>query len=246
LNSVKAFVLCAGRGERPEPLSTVLPKCLWPIGGKPCVRVIVERLRQSVDKIYICCLEKDFSLYAHEFRDFPSINFLASAEPWGTAGQILSREARMTGPDVTIREQTNAFLIHYGDCLVDVDFKDLLRAHRASMATATLVLSNRVRSEYGRVELGDAAGYRGVEVVQFEEKPFLSGWTWTGIAVLSPNVIEHLAAGKDFGKDIFPQLLSKGALIYPYKVEKPYIDIGNIRSYLQANELASRGELFVQ
>ena len=242
----KAFILCAGRGERLWPLSTVLPKCLWPIGGKPCVRHIVERLPLlSVDgaehyEVYICCLEKDLPLYKHEFRDLVyGVKFLSTSEPLGTAGQLVP--AQKDYPPIPLDEP---FLIHYGDCLVDVDFTDLLKVHRESRASATLVLSNRVRSEFGQVKLMDAGGYKEVQVVQFQEKPFLQGWTWTGIAVLNPDVVQYLGVSLDFGKDVFPQLLSKGALIYPYKVEKSYYDIGTIRAYTDVNVLAEGGRLF--
>ena len=233
-----AFVLCAGKGERLWPLSAVLPKCLWPIGGKPCVRVIVDNLLKSHIDVTICCLFDDFSLYQHEFRDVSGINFRESATPLGTAGQINAQMVRMTGPD--FEHFKDDILVVYGDCLVDVDYTKLLKVHRESRATATLVLSNRVRSEFGDVNVHGQHD----AVVGFHEKPFLPGWTWTGVAALNPDASEYLIPGKDFAIDVFPEMLSKGHHLHAYKVEKAYYDIGTVSAYSRVNELAKQGRLF--
>lgn len=154
-----AFVLASGHGERLWPLSALLPKPLWPVGGIPCARLIVDRLLLTLkpEDIFLTCLLGDKDLFQHEFRDIP-LKIVDSIEPRGTSGEL------MPGFDYEFDE----VVLHYGDCLVKVDFGELLRAHRlnaAKGAVATLVFSNNVRSELGQAKLKDE------QVYEFNEKP---------------------------------------------------------------------------
>jgi CTP:molybdopterin cytidylyltransferase MocA len=38
----RMFILAGGKGERFFPFSSLIPKCLIPVAGKPCLRWIVE------------------------------------------------------------------------------------------------------------------------------------------------------------------------------------------------------------
>ena len=87
--------------------------------------------------------------------------------------------------------------------------------------------------EYGLVEYAPDGRVTG-----FLEKP---GWAQvvtdaanTGIYILSPEVLDHIPAGRpfDFAKDLFPQLLRDGMPLYAYETEAYWCDIGDLHSYV--------------
>jgi mannose-1-phosphate guanylyltransferase len=41
-STVKAFLLVAGRGERLQPLTDTIPKCMLPINGKPLLEIWLD------------------------------------------------------------------------------------------------------------------------------------------------------------------------------------------------------------
>jgi mannose-1-phosphate guanylyltransferase len=42
-STMKAFLLVAGRGERLQPLTDTIPKCMLPINGKPLLEIWLEQ-----------------------------------------------------------------------------------------------------------------------------------------------------------------------------------------------------------
>lgn len=226
LSMIKAFVLCAGKGERLWPVSEILPKVLLPVGGKACVRHIVEKLLPDFN-VTLCVLKKDMDLFTHEFRD-ADVRYNFEEEPLGTAGQI---PKSLLGPDET-------FLVWYGDCLIDIDVKDFVAFHELHHNDVSLVLTTRAKSEYGQVTRD------GARVTSFAEKPFLERSTWTGVGLFNGNTRNKLGPGRDFGSDVIPDLIKANFKVGAYLVDSDYYDIGNIRAYRTVNRLASEGKLF--
>src|ERR1700690_1052023 len=88
-NPTRLLILAGGKGERLFPFSSVIPKCLIPVAGKPCVRWIVEdALQQGFDDIVLCINKKDEANFKHEFRDLDVI-FSVNCEATGTVDELL-------------------------------------------------------------------------------------------------------------------------------------------------------------
>ncbi len=87
-NNTRFIVLAGGKGERLFPFSSVIPKCLIPVAGKPCVRWIVEdAIQQGFKDIVLCINKKDESNFMYEFRDL-DIKFSVNCEPTGTEDEL--------------------------------------------------------------------------------------------------------------------------------------------------------------
>ncbi|HBS92932.1 MAG TPA: nucleotidyl transferase, partial [Firmicutes bacterium] len=58
----------------------------------------------------------------------------------------------------------------------------------------------------------------------------------TGIYILEPSVLDYFEGGRqfDFSKDLFPRLLEDGVPMYGYISNNYWCDIGDLRSYRQA------------
>lgn len=225
---MKCFVLGAGEGTRLWPFSSVIPKVLMPVGAKPCVRWIVEAVLQQGFEPVLCILSKDATLFHHEFRDLKQVFIHGDPEPRGTGGQI---------PLDLLGEEP--FAVWYGDNLIRVDLQGVVSGHRRTGAMATLVVTKKVRLDYGRITLDT----QGMQVKGFEEKPFIGEYLWTGVAVFEPGIREHLRAGVDLASGVFPILLRQGKAVYADPTDAEWFDIGTLGAYLRVNEMAARGGL---
>ncbi len=135
----KAMVFAAGLGTRLRPLTDTMPKALVPVGGRPMLEIVVERLRESGFT--------DIVINMHHFADM--------VEAWasGREGITLSDERHElldTGGGIRhaipLLRNTDRFLIHNVDILSNADLPAFWAA--GEDADATLLVSDRKTSRY--------------------------------------------------------------------------------------------------
>ena len=225
---MKAFILAAGKGNRLQPYTSLIPKPLLPVGGKTCIRYIVERLiRQGFKEITICVNMARLSMFQHELRDI-DVTFTTSQKPLGTAGELLNCRDLID----------DDFLLHYADELTAINLKQLVELHNSTTdGLATLAMVNRFPLPVGLIKL------KGFEVQSIHEKQYIKVPFWVGIAVLRKEILEYAKMGDDFARDVFPRVLDDGRKIHAHVFETDWIDIGTISRYRHANELAEKGLL---
>lgn len=223
---MKAFVLAAGVGTRLQPYTSLIPKPLLPVGGKPCIRYILNRLiRQGFEDIVVCVNDSHLSMFKHELRDL-DVSFSINSKPLGTAGEIFNCRDLID----------DDFLIYYADELTNIKLNKLVEFHNSKKdGLATLALVNQFPLPVGLINL------KGCEVQSIEEKTSLNISFWVGIAVIRKEILEYINLGDDFARDIFPRVLDEGRKIYTKTFETEWIDIGNISRYKYANALAEKG-----
>jgi len=210
----KAMLLAAGQGTRLRPLTTRIPKCMVPLGGRPVLEYAIERLGQygvSHVMINLCYLP---NVVVNHFGDGSrwgvEISYSVEREPLGTAGGVKNVASFFDGP----------FFVWYGDNLSTCKLDRLYEFHRSKGGLATLALHYR--------EDPTASGIVGLDdddrIVRFLEKPrpdqVFSHWVSAGIFVLEPDVLEAISADEasDFGRDVFPALLAGGQPLYGYRM----------------------------
>ena len=234
---IRIFLLAGGKGERLYPYTDIMDKSLLPVYNKPAIRHIVDNILNSniiIDKIVVCCLKKFEPLFKHEFRDCPKVITYAAEEPLGTLGHILQcyNDGLITDNDI--------ILIHYADCMIKADYDKLIIL--AKDKGTTILVSNNVNSEYSRVK------FRMNKIVGFKEKGKIPYYTWTGVMSMRGKDLREFSNNMpekpDFAIDLFPRLVKEGRLYY-IMTDKSWIDIGNIRSYRIACQLAEEGKLFL-
>ncbi|HLI27388.1 MAG TPA: sugar phosphate nucleotidyltransferase [Chloroflexota bacterium] len=233
----RALLLAAGEGTRLRPLTADRPKPMLPVAGKPLLAHLVELLRQhgitelAINLHYCPTVITD---YFGDGRQF-GVQITYSYEPTllGTAGA-----ARQLA---WFFDRT--FLVLYGDVLTDLNLTALLEWHRAHEARATLALYEvDDPTRCGIVEL-DADD----RITRFVEKPAaaagLGRLANAGAYVLEPAVLAAVPPGRpcDFGRDVFPALLARGAALYGYRTDSYVLDIGSPERYTQANADLSAG-----
>jgi mannose-1-phosphate guanylyltransferase len=215
-----AMILAAGLGTRLRPLTDRLAKPLVPVGDRPAVSHVIERLRAAgVPRIVL-----NAHHHAAQLRAFVATQAAValSEEPelLGTAGGVARAAPLLGGGDV---------LIWNADILADIDAQALVAAHASE---ATLVVQPMPA---GQGSIGvDAAG----RIVRLRAERFgeeTSGGQFPGVYVLGEALRSRLPERGGIIEDLLVPALARGATLRAFPFTGTWRDIGTIDSYLEAN-----------
>lgn len=199
---MKAIILAGGRGTRLAEETSLRPKPMVEIGGKPIIWHIMN--------IYAGCGLKDFLVacgYKGEIiKEYFHTCFIHNSDYFVDLSTGIQEVVRSVGIDWRIGlidtgldTQTGGrilrlqrwignetFLVTYGDGLSNVDVCDLIAYHRrhGRLATVTAV---HPPARFGALLLDDE------RVTQFSEKPQTrEGWINGGFFVFEPGIFSYL------------------------------------------------------
>jgi glucose-1-phosphate cytidylyltransferase len=203
--TMKAVILAGGFGTRIEEESTLRPKPMVEIGGKPLLWHIMKIYSaHGVNEFIICCGYKGYVIkeyFANYFLHMSDVTFRMSdnsvkvhhnhAEPW-TVTLVDTGDNSMTGGRLKrvyeyIKDE-DAFCFTYGDGLSDVDITKLIDFHKSHGKQATIT-ATRPPGRYGALKIADENS-----VLNFKEKPEGdASWINGGFFVLSPRVLDRIS-----------------------------------------------------
>jgi mannose-1-phosphate guanylyltransferase len=237
---MKAFILAAGKGERLRPLTDSLPKPMIPLNGRPLLEYTVEWLRGHGFDDLVINLHHLPDVVKRHFGDGKRfevrIRYSFEPELLGTSGALAPwRDFFGEG----------TFLVMYGDNLTNCDLQRPLRLHQAKQALATIVAHEREDvTKSGMVVMGEDD-----RVQAFREKPApeeaVSHWVSAGMLLAEPGIFEDIPESgfSDFGRDVFPALLTRGAPVYGYRMTEAIRWADTVEDYRRLQELAAAGQL---
>ena len=224
--ALPAMVLAAGLGTRLRPLTDHSAKSLVPVGDRPALAHVLDRLAAAgVTRVVVNAHHR-----AREVRDFVAARSAGVAvseerELLGTAGG-LARAAELLGA-------AGDALVWNADIVADVDPIALVAAHAAAAGRdATLVVQPR---EPGQGSVGlDAAGrivrLRGERIAEESR-----GGEFLGIHVIGAALRGRLPERGCLVGDVYIPALHQGASFEAFVWDRPFFDVGEPRSYLAAN-----------
>ena len=206
---MKAVILAGGLGTRISEETTVRPKPMVEVGGKPLLWHIMKLYsHHGIQEFVVCCGYKGYIIkeyFANYFLHMSDVTFDMSrnamevhhrnAEPWKVT-LVDTGDQTMTGGRLRrvarYIEDDELFCLTYGDGVSDVNISELISFHRASgvMATLTAIYPP---GRFGALELS------GNKVRRFAEKPQGDGSMINGgFFVLSPKVLSYIAGDETF------------------------------------------------
>ena len=227
-----AFVLCAGLGERLRPMTLATPKPLVPVWNRPLLAHTLDALAAwGVREVYL-----NTHWLAGQVRDFIAdydgplaLHELHEPEILGTGGCL-----RALAPHLG----EEPFWLVNGDIVFDFDPAPLVEAFEASGRFAAAWLEPKrgprtVETDYaGRITCWHSPT-PGVEHTA----------TFTGVSLLSPEVIRHLPEGKTvcsvveaFENAMFANRFVRGVFLS----EAYWNDAGTPEAYLQVHRDARK------
>jgi D,D-heptose 1,7-bisphosphate phosphatase len=221
----QAVILAGGKGTRLASRLNGLPKPLVDVDGIPLLgRQLVQLKTAGFQKILVLVSHQK-QLIVDFCHSLSSVNFLIEVRddgdiPLGTAGAV----------HASLEVLEERFLVVYGDTLFDVDLNKFWNTHINNGAEGTLFLHpNDHPHDSDLVEINENGN-----VTAFHSKPHAVGALMRNLVNAALYVIEKKlitnyepAEGiSDFGKDLFPEMLSKGHKLQGY-VSFEYIkDLG--------------------
>ena len=232
-----AFLLCAGWGQRLQPLTNQVPKPLVPICGVPLCQFALSRIASlGVERIVINThrLAGEFIRLFPEYPQpsrYHGVPVLFRHEPvlLETAGGLKNIEdLLLSGP----------VLVHNGDILAELDLAALCDAHAKSGALCTLAL----RSSGGPLQVGFDAGSGLVTDIRGELGSSAPRFLYTGVCVVEPPLLSRIPAGEPLSfVPVWLDALRAGEKIAGVVLDGGvWRDIGNIEEYLRIHaDLAS-------
>ncbi|MCW2959128.1 MAG: rfbF [Solirubrobacterales bacterium] len=196
---MKAVILAGGFGSRLSEETSLRPKPMVEIGGKPILWHIMKiYAAHGIDEFIVCLGYKGYVIkewFANYALHTSDVTFdmrtgqmevhHSTTEPWrvtlvetGADTQTGGRLGRV----LPYLQDEEDFCFTYGDGVGDVDITALVAFHRASGAEATLT-AVQPQGRFG------ALGLDGDRVERFQEKPRGDGaWSNGGFFVLKPSV----------------------------------------------------------
>jgi len=227
-----AVVLVGGFGTRLRPLTNTVPKAMLPIAHVPLlVRLIAQLEAGGVDHVTLALgfLPEPFVAAFPDGRcGGVQLDYAIEPEPLDTAGAI-----RFAADHAGVAD---TFVVVNGDVLTDLAIADIVTAHRAADAEATIhLIGVEDPSAFGVVEL-DGSG----RIVRFVEKPAPgtepSNLINAGTYVLEPSVLDRIPLGErsSIERDTFPAIARDGRF-HSLATDDYWIDAGRPDLYRQAN-----------
>ncbi|MEC5163432.1 MULTISPECIES: glucose-1-phosphate cytidylyltransferase [unclassified Janthinobacterium] len=200
---MKAVILAGGLGTRLSEETTVKPKPMVEIGGKPILWHIMKNYSaHGINDFVICCGYRGYVIkefFANYFMHTSDVTFDLQknamevherhAEPWRVTLIDTGAETMTGGRLKRVRQHVDndeAFCFTYGDGVADVDIGASIAFHKAhgKLGTMTAV---QPPGRFGAIDID------GQRIVSFKEKPQGDGnWINGGYFVLSPRVIDYI------------------------------------------------------
>ncbi|NEQ21146.1 MAG: glucose-1-phosphate cytidylyltransferase [Microcoleus sp. SIO2G3] len=202
---MKAVILAGGLGTRISEETSVRPKPMVEVGGKPILWHIMKTYSAyGIDEFIICCGYKGYVIkeyFANYFLHMSDVTFdmrfnqmnvhSGYAEPWKVT-LVDTGENTMTGGRLKrVKEHVgkDTFCFTYGDGVSAVNIKELLDFHKEQKTLATLT-ATRPAGRFGALALAEDDN----KIASFREKQDGDGaWINGGYFVLEPEVIDYIA-----------------------------------------------------
>lgn len=201
---MKAVILAGGLGTRLSEETSLRPKPMVEIGGKPILWHIMKMYSShGVNDFVICCGYKGYVIkeyFANYFLHMSDVTFNMRdnkmevhekrVEPWSVT-LIDTGDNSMTGGRLKRVakhiENEESFFLTYGDGVGDIDIAATLDFHKSHGKAATMT-ATYPPGRFGSLEINES------KVESFREKPKGDGALINGgFFVLSPKVLDYIS-----------------------------------------------------
>jgi glucose-1-phosphate cytidylyltransferase len=208
---MKAVILAGGLGTRLSEETTIKPKPMVEIGGKPILWHIMKLYsHHGINDFVICCGYKGYVIkeyFANYFLHMSDVTFDMEnnqmqvhqrfAEPWKVT-LVDTGDETMTGGRLKrvadyVKDE-EAFCLTYGDGVGDIDITALIAFHEAQDVKATLT-ATIPPGRFGALDL------KGSKVNSFREKPQGNRWIQCATKFILKNCGNRAKHRGRFGRE---------------------------------------------
>jgi glucose-1-phosphate cytidylyltransferase len=251
---MKVVILAGGLGTRLTEETTLRPKPMIEIGGKPILWHIMKIYEQYGFNDFVICLGYKGHIIKEYFINYYLYNSDITVELGSNKMDIHysnSESFKVTLVDTGISTNTagrikriqkyignETFMLTYGDGVSNVNIIDLVKFHTESGTLAT-VTSIQLPSQFGTMEIDEHSA-----VKQFREKPNDKNiWINGGYFVLEPEIFTYLDGDMETTQwEKGPLLeITKAGQLSAYKHFGFWKSMDALRDKIELEELWSTG-----
>ena len=250
---MKAVILAGGLGTRISEETSMRPKPMVEIGGKPILWHIMKTYSaHGINDFVICCGYKGYVIkeyFANYFLHMSNVTFDMEhnkmevhqryAEPWKVT-LVDTGEETMTGGRLKRVVQylmgEEVFCFTYGDGLSDVNITELIAFHKRQNVKATLT-ATFPPGRFGALDMTNS------KVNSFKEKPKGDGGMINGgFFVLSPKVIDYIVDDETIWERAPLERLAKEGNLAAFQHEGFWQPMDTLRDKVYLEELWQSGK----
>lgn len=217
--------MAGGLGSRLKELTKDTPKPMLKVGKKPILESIVQRLKNQNFENFIFCVNYKKQIIEDYFQKGQKfgvkISYIKERKKLGTAGAL----------SLIKQEFKESFIVMNADILTELDFNDLLKAHKKSKA----LMSVCVREFEQQIPYGVITQKQGF-IENIEEKPTQKFLVSAGIYVLENEILNLIAKNEYLDMPELIKLALQKGKVNTYIINDYWIDIGRPDEFLKANE----------
>jgi D,D-heptose 1,7-bisphosphate phosphatase len=217
----QAVILAGGKGTRLTSELAGAPKPLIDINGYPLLYWQFKQLKSNgFDSVILlvnyeaqqiidyCLSQENFDL---------SIEFVNDGSPLGTAGSVLN----------VIDRLHHTFLLVYGDTYFDIDLKHFWSHHTSQIETSVSIFLHPNDHPYDSdlVEVDDKCRVLNFHPYPHQAHLYFQNLVNAALYICNRDDLlkyRNFTKPCDFAKDLFPQMVKDGSLIYGY-ISSEYI-----------------------
>jgi glucose-1-phosphate adenylyltransferase len=261
---ILSVILGGGAGTRLSPLTASRSKPAVPIAGKyRLVDIPISNcLNSGITRMFVLTMYNSASLNRHIKNTYHFSAFSSAFVDILAAEQTPDNPTWFQGTADAVRQglrhiapfDSEYILILSGDQLYQIDFQEMMFAHKeqsADITIATIPVTAREASEFGILKTKDGL------ISSFIEKPKSGLENWVsdtgeemhskgkdylasmGIYIFNRQLLFDMLQNEykdatDFGKEIIPDSINKYK-VASYQYEGYWEDIGNIPAFFHAN-----------
>lgn len=250
---MKVLILAGGLGSRLSEETTLKPKPMVEIGGKPILWHIMKIYSHyNFTEFIILCGYKGYQIKEYFVNYYSHMSNMTicmktntithhqnKAEPWKVTLVDTGLE-NMTGSRIKqVRNYVGdePFMLTYGDGVGDINIDQLVRFHK-SHGKAITMTSVQPEGRFGSLVINEDE-----QVTSFQEKPKGDGaWINAGFFVCQPEVFDAIPDGDNTIFERAPlESLANAGQLYTYKHEGFWKPMDTQRDKLQLEDLIEKG-----
>ena len=222
---MECIVLSGGLGTRLRGVVGTLPKTLAPVAGRPFLGWLLDNLELcGFDHILLSLGYGSDAVqaFASQRASRAKIDCIVEREPLGTGGAV-----RLA---LSHAREKQVFVVN-GDTWFNLSFREMLAAHQAGGALATLALKPMHDFDrYGTVSLAED----GCTIASFHEKaPCAEGLINGGVYLIERDALTAMPEKFSLEHDWFEEQVSSGSLA-GFVSDGFFLDIGVPEDYERA------------
>jgi glucose-1-phosphate cytidylyltransferase len=249
---MKTVILCGGLGTRLSEETTLKPKPMVTIGGRPILWHIMKTYgRQGYSEFLLALgykaeVIKEYFLNYHTLNSDFTINLqtgeVENLRPvsldWNIS-LIDTGASSMTGGRLlrlkSALQDEQTFMLTYGDGVADVDINQLIAFHKSHGKVATMT-AVRPPARFGTMN------FSGEQITHFEEKPQAGeGWINGGYFVFEKEIFSYLDDDTTILERSPLEKLAKDGQLMAYKHEGFWKCMDTLRDKNYLDELCQKG-----